>query len=310
MFAPAASVLATAGSIPDPWRFQAHPEVWLLGAFLVGSWWYAVRFIGPHTPEVRAGMPVVTPRQRRLFLLALAVFWLASDWPVHDISEEYLYSVHMFQHMALSYFLPPLVLLATPVWLFRAVVGSQHAGRAISWLSRPVTAGVIFNLMVMVTHVPALVNRSVSNAPLHYSLHVGLVLSSLLMWTPIVAPDPAMRIGYGGRMVYLFLMSVVPTVPAAWLTFAEGAVYQKYDIAVRVWGLSVTTDQQIAGAIMKVGGSIFLWAIIVFIWFKRFMAGYGQRQSYVRDAGPTLTFEDVSREFERVPARPEPPRDA
>ena len=309
MTAPTALLAESADLLANPWRFQAHPEVWLLVAFVVASWWYAIRFIGPHTPEVRAGAPIVTTSQKRLFVLAVLMLWLASDWPIHDISEEYLYAVHMFQHMALSYFLPPLVLLATPVWLFRAIIGSQRAGRVISWLARPVIAGVIFNVMVMVTHIPALVNRSVSNAPLHYSLHVGLVLSSLLMWIPIAAPDPAMRVGYGGRMVYLFLMSVIPTVPAAWLTFAEGAVYKHYDIAVRVWGLSVTTDQQIAGAIMKVGGSIFLWSIIVFLWFKRFMAGYGQRQSYVRSPEPPLTFEAVTREFDRVPAKPEPTRD-
>ena len=309
MNTPVALLAESADLLASPWRFQAHPEVWLLVAFVVGAWWYAIRFIGPHTPEVRAGAEVVTTRQKRLFAFAVVMLWLASDWPIHDISEEYLYSVHMFQHMALSYFLPPLVLLATPIWLFRAIIGSQRAGRVISWLAQPVIAGVIFNVMVMVTHIPALVNRSVSNAPLHYSLHVGLIVSSLLMWIPIVAPDPAMRIGYGGRMVYLFLMSVIPTVPAAWLTFAEGAVYKHYDIAVRVWGLSVTTDQQIAGAIMKTGGSIFLWSIIIFLWFKRFMAGYGQRQSYVRTPEPSLTYEDVTKEFDRVPAQPEPTRD-
>ena len=309
MNAPAAVFAESADLLASPWRFQAHPEVWLLVAFVVGAWWYAIRFIGPHTPEVRAGAEVVSSKQKRLFVFAVLMLWLASDWPIHDISEEYLYSVHMFQHMALSYFLPPLVLLATPTWLFRAIIGSQRAGRVISWLAKPVIAGVIFNVMVMVTHIPALVNRSVSNAPLHYSLHVGLIVSSLLMWTPLVAPDPEMRIGYGGRMVYLFLMSVIPTVPAAWLTFAEGAVYKHYDIAIRVWGLSVTTDQQVAGAIMKIGGSVFLWAIIVFLWFKRFMAGYGDRQSYVRSPEPPLTYEAVTREFDRVPAKPEPTRE-
>jgi putative membrane protein len=237
------------------------------------------------------------------------MLWLASDWPIHDISEEYLYSVHMFQHMALSYFLPLLTVLATPIWLFRAVLGSPRVGRAIRWLAQPVVAGFVFNIVVIVTHVPAMVNQSVNNPLLHYSLHVALVTSSLLMWIPIAAPDPSMRIGYGGRMVYLFLMSVIPTVPAAWLTFAEGAVYKHYDIAVRVWGLSVTTDQQIAGAIMKTGGSIFLWSIIVYLWFKRFMGGYGRQQSYRRTPEKALTFDDVAREFDRVPAAPEPQRE-
>ncbi len=296
-------------TLVSPWRFQAHPEVWVLVVFLVGAWLYAIRVIGPLSPEVRAGEPVLTRRQAGMFTGVIALLWLSSDWPIHDISEGYLYSVHMFQHMALSYFLPPLVLLATTVWLFRAILGSQRAGKVIRWLAKPVIAGVLFNVVIMVTHVPAMVNQSVSNPVLHYSLHVAVVASSLLMWIPVVAPDPAMRIGYGGRMVYLFLMSIIPTVPAAWLTFAEGVVYKQYDIAVRVWGLSVTTDQQIAGAVMKLGGSVFLWSIIVFVWFKRFMGGYSQQQSYYRKPDPVLTFDEVTREFERVPAAPEPSRD-
>lgn len=302
-------IAESADLLVSPWRFQAHPEVWLLVLFVVASWWYAVRFIAPHTPEVRSGTPTVTRRQGWLFVSAVATMWLASDWPIHDISEEYLYSVHMFQHMALSYFLPLLAVLATPLWLFRAVLGSPRAGRAIRWLAQPVIAGFIFNVVIIITHIPGVVNQSVSNPLLHYSVHVAVVLSSLLMWIPIAAPDPLMRIGYGGRMVYLFLMSVIPTVPAAWLTFAEGAVYKHYDIAVRVWGLSVTTDQQIAGAIMKTGGSIFLWSIIVFLWFKRFMGGYGRQQSYRRTPDKTLTYDEVTKAFDRVPAAPEPHRD-
>ena len=298
-----------ADTLVSPWRFQAHPEVWVLVVFLVGAWLYAVRFIGPLSPEVQAGEPVLSRRQGWMFAAAIALLWGASDWPIHDISEEYLYSVHMFQHMALSYFLPPLVLLATPVWLFRAIIGSQRAGKVIRWLAKPVIAGVLFNLVVMVTHVPTMVNQSVSNPVLHYSLHVAVVASALLMWIPVVSPDPAMRIGYGGRMVYLFLVSVVPTLPAAWLTFAEGVVYQQYDIAIRVWGLWLATDQQIAGAVMKLGGSVFLWSIIIVLWFKRFMGGYSQQQSYYRKPDPVLTFDEVTREFDRVPAAPEPSRD-
>ena len=106
-------------------------------------------------------------------------------------------------------------------------------------------------------------------------------------------------------MIYLFLMSVVPTVPAAWLTFAEGVVYKHYDIPVRVWGLSVTTDQQLAGAIMKTGGSIFLWSIIVFLFFRRFIGRFFVEQTYKKADAP-LTFEEVRAEFERVPAVREP----
>jgi putative membrane protein len=210
------------------------------------------------------------------------MLWLASDWPVHDIAEEYLYSAHMFQHMVLSYFMPPLVLLAIPKWMFEAVLGAGRVRKVFNWLAKPVIAGVLFNAIVMITHIPQVVNRSVSNGLMHYSLHIALVLTALLVWMPICGPEPKLHLQSGGKMIYLFLMSVVPTVPAAWLTFAEGSVYKHYDIAVRVWGMSVTTDQQVAGAIMKTGGSVFLWSIIVFIFFKRFTPAFSGDRSYLR----------------------------
>ena len=58
---------------------------------------------------------------------------VASDWPIHDIGEQYLYSAHMLQHMMLTYFLPPLALLATPEWLLRVLVGNGRAYAVLRW---------------------------------------------------------------------------------------------------------------------------------------------------------------------------------
>jgi putative membrane protein len=91
------------------------------------------------------------------------------------------------------------------------------------------------------------------------------------MWMPLCGPLPEFRRGPGAQMIYLFVMSVVPTVPAAWLTFAEGAVYKVYDHPIRAFGMTVANDQQTAGVIMKVGGSAFLWVLIARLFFKRFM---------------------------------------
>lgn len=286
----------------QPWRFQFHPEVWLLIAFVIGSYTYAIQVIGK---RVQPSGDVVSRKQLRAFVAAVVLLWVASDWPMHDISEEYLYSAHMLQHMILSYFVPPLVWLATPAWLFDVVVGRGRALPVVRFLSRPPIAGVLFNLVVMITHIPALVNRSVSNGPLHYSLHVLVVVSSLLMWIPVLGPNRSWHMGYGGKMIYLFLMSVVPTVPAGWLTFAEGVVYRSYDIPVRVWGISATVDQQLAGAVMKLGGSIFLWTVITYMFFKRFMSRFSAEQSYKQ---PALTYEEVAEAFEKTPAVTEPQR--
>ena len=262
---------------PDPWRFQLHVEVWVLVIAVVASYIYAIRVIGP---RVVPHGNVISRKQLWAFIVGALLLWIASDWPIHDISEEYLYSVHMFQHMLYSYFMPPLMLIATPLWLYDLIFAGVRARKVVNFMTKPVVAGLLFNGVIMVTHIPQMVNRSVSNGPLHYSLHVLVVTSALLMWFPICGPDRSRHLGYGGKMIYLFLMSVVPTVPAAWLTFADGAVYKHYDIAVRVWGLSVTTDQQLAGAIMKTGGSIYLWTIVVVIFFRRFIGNFFTESNY------------------------------
>jgi putative membrane protein len=298
----------------DPLAFQWHPEVWLLVAFLTGAYVYMVRVIGPRA--VGPGRAAASRSNLVCFVASMAVLWVASDWPVHDISEEYLYSVHMLQHMALSYFLPPLALMATPPWVARVLLGDGGFYRTVKWFTHPVVAGVLFNAMVMIVHIPMLVNASVDSGPLHYGLHVLVVTTSLLMWMPVCGPVPEFRIGVVGSMIYLFLQSVVPTIPAAWLTFAEDVVYKSYDTPLRLWGISAVDDQQLAGAAMKTGGGLFLWTIVIFLFFKRFAARHADSYDYRRgttmpdseivghDEVP-LTTADVEREFATTNA-PEP----
>lgn len=294
----------------DPWRYQWHPEVWVLVVFLTISYIYMVRVIGPKA--VGPGKQAVSRGNIAAFVGSMLMFWVASDWPLHDISEEYLYSAHMLQHMMLSYFLPPLVLLATPTWLLRVLIGNGRAYEVLKFLTKPVVAGVAFNAVIIVSHIPGVVNASVDNGPLHYSLHFFVVMLSLLMWMPVVGPFPELQMTPMGKAIYLFLQSLVPTIPAAWLVFAESSVYKVYDHPVRVWGVSVISDQQMAGAVMKVGGGFFLWTIIVFLFFKRVAVGYTTANGYKRtstipsseltgdpavDAEEPLTTEDIDREF-------------
>lgn len=302
----------------NPWRFQPHPEVWALIAFLAIAYWYAMARIGPRA--TRADEVVVTRRQVTWFVAGLVSLWVASDWPVHDIAEEYLYSVHMSQHLLLSFVAPAMFLLGTPTWLARLVVGNGAAYRVLKRLTRPIPATLAFNAVVVFSHIPAVVNVSVSNPVLHYGVHVAVVSTSLLMWTPVAGPLPELRFSLPVQMIYLFLQSVIPTVPAGWLTFADAAVYRSYDIPTRVFGLSVTYDQQIAGMQMKVIGGVFLWTVIAVL-FIRFATKAGEddrqrgkpqldRRAPVGKAadGSVLTWEQVERALaEAGPAPAEPP---
>ena len=289
----------------DPWRYQLHLEVWLLIAFLVGSYIYVVRVLGPRA--VPAGEPIVTRRQLVCFITGILIMLLSTDWPMHDIAEEYLYSVHMFQHMSLTYFMPPLVVLATPEWFVRVLVGNGRAYRALRFFTFPVRAGLLFNLGIVISHIPGVVNASVSNGPLHYFVHVILVLTSILMWMPVCGPLKEFQMAPMPKMIYLFLNSVVATIPAGWLTFAEGVVYKHYNIPTRVWGVSVSNDQQIAGAIMKLGGSIFLWTIIVAMFFRHFVKTFRDENKNDYDkVEAILTTADVERAFQATAPAEEP----
>jgi putative membrane protein len=293
------------GIVVDPWRFQLHLEIWLLIVALVTSYIYVVRVLGPRA--VPAGHVVVSRRQLTCFIAGIAMMWFASDWPMHDIAEEYLYSVHMFQHMTLTYFMPPLLVLAIPEWFIRTLIGEGRAYRALRFMCHPVRAALLFNVGLMVSHIPGVVNASVSNGPLHYTVHILLVLSSMLMWMPVCGPIKEFHITPMSKMIYLFLNSVVATVPAGWLTFAEGVVYKHYNIPVRVWGISIGDDQQIAGAMMKLGGSAFLWTIIGAMFIKNFVFTFRRENdsAYVRKE-EELTTADVERAFSASPPQPEP----
>lgn len=310
----------------DFWRWQPHPEVWVLVGGVIALSGYALRVVGPKVVE--PGTPVVTRAQLAWLVLGVVTLWVASDWPLHDIGEQYLFSVHMWQHMLLTYIVPPLFLLATPEWLARVVLGRGWFKRAYYTLARPIPATVLFNGLVVFTHWSGVVNASVGNALLHYLVHAALVASSFLLWTPVCGPLPELRISYPTQMLYLFVTSIIPTVPAGWMTFAEGSIYSAYDIPERMFGMTVTADQQMAGLLMKLVAGGLLWVVITlrfFQWAARFSdadtaaeqagpahelawaddtrgTGGTARPATVPAADDDLTFDHVEREFERHPA--------
>ncbi|MCU1455461.1 MAG: hypothetical protein JWN46_3607 [Acidimicrobiales bacterium] len=250
----------------NAWAWRPHPEVWVLMVAIIGLYLWAERTIGPKV--VPLGTPPVTRAQKRYFVAGVALMWLAADWPMHDIGENYLYVVHMVQHLLLTLVVPPLLLLGTPEWLARLVLTEGRAAPWIKRMVRPVAAAAVYNVVLLLSHWPTLVNTSVRVGWLHFIVHAVLFVTALAVWTPICGPIPEWRLSVPAQMVYLFLMSVVPTLPGAWLTFSTHAVYKAYDIPQRLWGISVRSDQQAAGLLMKLGGGAYLWTIIAVLFFR------------------------------------------
>jgi putative membrane protein len=80
------------------------------------------------------------------------------------------------------------------------------------------------------------------------------------------------RLSYPGQLVYLFVQSILPAVVASFITFADRPVYEFYANAPRMLGISAIDDQQMAGGLMKLVGSVVLWtfmSVIFFKWYNR-----------------------------------------
>jgi putative membrane protein len=281
--------------VPDPSiGWHPHVEVWALVLLLEAGYLLAVRRWGPQ--HVSPGDPPATRGQVVAFSLGVLAIWIAADWPVHELSEERLFSVHMVQHFFLSLVAPPLLLLGIPGWLMRRLLGPQWLLATVRALSKPLVALLLFNAYIAFSHWPPVVQLQVTSEPAHFLLHSVLMGTALLMWMPVLSPMAEIpRLSYPMRMLYLFIQSIVPTVPASFLTFAADPLYPFYADAAPLAGMDPVLDQRIAGLIMKLLGGFLLWTGIAILFFKW--------HAHEEATGTDESWDEVEREVNRPKVR-------
>jgi putative membrane protein len=273
--------------------WHPHVDVWLLVIALAVAYAVTVSRVGPR--HAAPGRRPVTRLQVVCFGFGVAAVWLASDWPVHDIGEELNYSMHMVQHLVLSMVAAPLLLLGTPAWMLRAILRPPSAlFRMVRFFSRFLPALLVFNVVLVLTHWPAIVDTSLRNHAFHFLVHALVFMTALLIWMPVLSPLPEIpRLSPPPRMIFLFLQSVVPTIPASFLTFGSAPLYHFYEGVPHLWGLSTLDDQRLAGLIMKLGAGLLLWMLIAVIFFR--WAGEEDRRIVAR-----RRWQDLDRELSRM----------
>ena len=283
------SLLSLAAS-ESPWAWHLHPDI-TAGVVALGlGYAVALRVLGPKA--VPTGSRPATTKQKLLFYSGVVLLWLSSDWPLHDLAEGYLFSAHMVQHLIFMMVVPPLLLLGTPKWLLRSLLGHGRLFSVFRWLTRPVPALIFFNVMVAFIHWPVIVDLQVTSEMGHGVIHLLVLGASTIMWWPVVGPLPEMgRLSEPVKMGYLFVTSLLPTVPASFLTFADGVLYHHYETVPRLWGLSAQTDQMMSGLIMKIGGGLLLWTIITVLFFR-----WNAREE--RQQVDEVSWDDFERELE------------
>lgn len=285
-------LLSLATSVPFP-AWHAHADSWALMGIIELAYLYAVYRYGR-----RAGH-AASPAQVATFTGGVLVLLIASDWPVHDVAEGYLYSVHMLQHLLFTLGAASLLLLGTPAWLARSILSPTWLLKTVRFLSRPLVGLVQFNLVIVLSHWPLIVEATVRNHQLHFVAHAVLLVSALLMWMPVLSPLPEVpRAKPLLQMLYLFLQNVVPTVPASFLTFGKKPLYHIYETFPRLWGIPALDDQLTAGLIMKIGAGLFFWTVIAVIFFRWYAAE--ERKDKAERERDVLLWEDVEQELKQL----------
>ena len=194
--------------------------------------------------------------------------WLFTDWPIHDIGEQYLFWVHSLEHLVLALVSPPLLLLGMHS-AQKKIISVKPFINLLKITSHPLVAFILFNTLMVGMHWSLIVNLMVTNKLFHFFIHSLMLLVSLNMWVPVIGfTDKIKQLGSPGKIAYLFLQSLFPTIPASFLAFGNEPLYSAYVGIDQVFNISTIDDQTLAGVILKLGGGLILWASILTIWMQ------------------------------------------
>ena len=259
------------------WVWSWEPTIliglalWTLGYLLL---------VGP-VRKRKGWLPLLSWKRQTLFHLGTLMAFVALVTPLDHLSDVYLLSAHMVQHMLLLMVAPPLWLLGMPQGWFDDSITSVRLQKTLRWITNPVVAFLIYNFVFWGWHVPALYDAALYNEYVHILEHLMFLGVAIIGWWPVLGflPRVAPRASYPVQMLYLFATMSSSTLLGAFISLASSPIYPYYLNAppvngviqlplfangARLWGLSIMDDQQIAGLIM--------WVPVNTMYFVEFMA--------------------------------------
>jgi putative membrane protein len=203
------------------------------------------------------------------FVAGLVTIVVALDSPI-DGSADRLFWVHMVQHILLLTAAPPLILLGRPwprMWRALPLTFRTKFGRGLARgrftaplraLARPLPAWALFNGCIIAWHIPALYNATLTSNAVHQTEHAMFFFTGLLFWARVIDPGPLRpRLEWPLRIAYVTGAMVVGFAIGFTLVVVQHPLIPHYAALVhRPGGLTALDDQQIAGGMMWVPGSI------------------------------------------------------
>lgn len=238
-----------------------HPEVVLFAAAAAALYARALRW----APATRG--------QAARFVGALVAVLLALNGPLHDLSDWYLFSAHMVQHLVLTLVAPPLLLTGLPPAmadaLLRPVLARRATAAVARTLTRPLPAFALYAVGLVGWHFPAPYNAALELHGWHIVEHLVFMATALLGWWPVLSPSRALPpLPYAAQLLYLFVFGMPMTVVASMIASAEQVLYPFYERAPRVFDLTPLADQRLGGLIMWVPSGLIPLAAFTIVFFR------------------------------------------
>jgi putative membrane protein len=215
-----------------------------------------------------------SPRSRTwFFATGVVVGFLALLSPIDTGGDQYLFSLHMVQHLLLMMVAPPLCLLGI-AGIHPPLLGAGPWRRTWAVLVHPWSATLIFSTVLLVWHIPALYDATLTTEPIHVFEHLSFIAVGVIFWWPIVDPmrgrDTRRWVSPFSKIAMLVASGIPPTVLGLIFTIAPHAFYDFYVRAPRLWGLSPVVDQQLAGVVMFGAGNLIYFAAVVAVFWRVF----------------------------------------
>lgn len=214
--------------------------------------------------------------QRMAYYGGLLTVALALLGPLDAFNDDAFF-LHMVQHLALMQIAAPLILLGRPLQVFlrglaprysRPVLRTLLRPRGTRWaltvLTNPLTAFLLFNGSLIFWHVPKFYDAALESGTVHEVEHLAFFATALLYWWAIIEPVPRHhKVAAGWALGSVFFTTVVANALGAVLTLAGGVIYPFYLTTTNPWNLSPQVDQQLGGLIMWIGGGMIYAAILL-----------------------------------------------
>jgi len=237
--------------------------------------------------RVSAGHGLEQAGRTTAFALGLLAVVVALDSPLDPLADT-LFAAHMAQHVLLLTVAPPLIVLSAPwtrLWqplplgfrrsVAKAIVRSPRARPlrlAAHAVAHPLCAWTLFNVTMVVWHVPVLYDLTLRSQAVHELEHGLFFTTGLLFWGAVFDSPPfRASLSWLWRVAYVTTGMLIGWLLAVVLAFATSPLYPAYaSLPHRPGGLSALADQQVASGVMWVPGSL-AYTIAIVVFFYRWL---------------------------------------